>query len=44
MLNFADTSRAPDGEPFQFTTLTNSAGSIATFMDWAQPGFHARSR
>lgn len=34
MLNFADTSRAPDGEPFQFTTLTNAAGSIATFMDW----------
>lgn len=34
MLNFSESSRGPDGEPFQFTTLTNKSGSVATFMDW----------
>lgn len=34
MLKPANTLLAPDGEPFQLFTLTNSSGTTATFMDW----------
>lgn len=41
MLNQPD-SHAPDGQPWRITTLRNTQGMVATFMDWGATWLSAR--